>query len=332
MAWRKAPPQSLPCYTFSGLRRQTRDAKIARRVATLCQQSHELITVGQEFLSRFPYYAERSVYLGDGCIGVANSADLYISKRAREIAPAKVVGTWGSEILGQAVTFKPTLPEPDLFRPELLDYVRHAEKTYAVVRREHPTTFTAFRQTQWSHYGIIALEQSHLTVRPPFLANDVVRTVYRAPRCGRQDLRLRLIHDGNPELSRISSDRGVRAASGSLKTVAARFLQEFTFKAEYAYDVGMPQSLARVDRVLSPLRLERLFLGRHKFLHFRVWYRDCLADYVRQILLDPLSLSRPYLNRQSVENIVDRHLKGRRNYTTAIHNLLTLELIHRLLV
>jgi asparagine synthase (glutamine-hydrolysing) len=94
----------------------------------------------------------------------------------------------------------------------------------------------------------------------------------------------------------------------------------------------MPQWLARIDHFFSWLRLERLFLGRHKLLHFRVWYRDQLSDYVRQMLLDPLTLSRPYLQRRTVEKIVNAHIEGGRNYTMPIHKLLTLELMQRLFV
>ena len=94
----------------------------------------------------------------------------------------------------------------------------------------------------------------------------------------------------------------------------------------------MPQPVARIDHFLSAFRLERLFLGRHKFLHFRVWYRDQLSSYVRQMLLDPLSLSRPYIQKKAVETIVEGHLKGYRNYTTEIHRLLTMELLHRIFV
>jgi asparagine synthase (glutamine-hydrolysing) len=65
-------------------------------------------------------------------------------------------------------------------------------------------------------------------------------------------------------------------------------------------------------------------------LHYRVWYRDALAGYVREILLDPLTLSRPYLERKTLETIVNGHLRGDRNYTTAIHKMLSLELLHRL--
>ncbi len=67
-------------------------------------------------------------------------------------------------------------------------------------------------------------------------------------------------------------------------------------------------------------------------LHFLVWYRDQLADYVRQILLDPRTLSRPYLKKKCVERIVDSHLRQGRNYTMPIHELITLELLHRLFV
>jgi asparagine synthase (glutamine-hydrolysing) len=105
---------------------------------------------------------------------------------------------------------------------------------------------------------------------------------------------------------------------------------EFTFKAEYAYDYGMPQWVAHTDHMLAALHLERLFLGRHKFLHYRVWYRDALSAYVREILLDPRTLSRPYLERKSIEQIVSGHLDGDRNNTTTIHKMLTLELLQRL--
>jgi asparagine synthase (glutamine-hydrolysing) len=50
------------------------------------------------------------------------------------------------------------------------------------------------------------------------------------------------------------------------------------------------------------------------------------------MLLDSKTLSRPYLNRGILENVVNGHLKGDRNYTSAIHKMLTLELVHRLFI
>jgi asparagine synthase (glutamine-hydrolysing) len=323
-------PGSLPSYTFGSKVRDSYDVRIGRKIASVSRQSHRVIEIGDEFLTGFADYAERSIYLSEGTIDVYRAADLYVSKKVREIAPAKIVGTYGSEILRHAVMFKPAEPLAGLFCPEFLSSVRAARSTYGALRQEHPVTFAVFRQSPWYHHGILALEQSQLTVRSPFMDNDFIRAVYRAPKesAANGDIRLRLIKEGSPALGRIRSDRGV--GGNGLTSVLARASQEFTFKAEYAYDYGMPQSVARIDHLLSRLRLERLFLGRHKMLHFRVWYRDQLADYVREILLDPLTLSRPYLQKATLEAVVEDHLNGSRNYTTAIHKLLTLELFHRL--
>jgi asparagine synthase (glutamine-hydrolysing) len=87
-----------------------------------------------------------------------------------------------------------------------------------------------------------------------------------------------------------------------------------------------------MDHLVAPFHLERLFLGRHKFAHYRVWYRDALSQYVQEVLLDPRTLARPYFERSTVETIVQGHLKGDENHTSEIHTLLTLELIQRLLL
>jgi asparagine synthase (glutamine-hydrolysing) len=94
----------------------------------------------------------------------------------------------------------------------------------------------------------------------------------------------------------------------------------------------MPNWLARIDRAFQPLRLERLFLGRQKFCHFRTWYKRELAAYVREILLDSRSRARPYVNGTELESSVNAHVSGLRNYTVEIHKLLSLELLQRALL
>jgi asparagine synthase (glutamine-hydrolysing) len=322
---------SLPAYTFGGMFRDCRDVQIARKVADACGQTHQAITVGDEFLNRFSHYAKRTVYLTEGGVDVYRASDLYVSEKARQIAPAKVVGTYGSEIVRHAVMFKPMLPADGLFRGELISNVRQAYETYAEIRRCHPVTFAAFRQSPWYHQGVLALEQTQLTVRSPFLDNDFVAAVYRAPSTmsTSEDVRLRLIGDGSPALRQIPSDRGVGCTLGPMTSALVRAYFEFTFKAEYASDYGMPQWASRMNSWVAPLHLERIFLGRHKFLHYRVWYRDALAQYVQEILLDPRTLSRPFLEPKNVEAMVKGHVQGNRNSTTAIHKLLTTELLFR---
>jgi len=332
MSWQDSPPGTLPCYSFGGAFRDCQDVSIAREVARSCGQSHEVIQVGEEFLTRFPQYAERTVYLTDACADVSRSADLYVNEQAAKIAPVRMTGNYGGEVLRRVRAFKPQEPAAGLFAPELLSQVQVAKQTYAALVNGHPLSFAVFRQAPWHHYGLLALEQTQLSLRSPYLDNDFVRAVFRAPQAmlTNNDVSLRLIADGSPELRKIRTDRGLAGNHGRLRAAALRSFLEFTFKAEYAYDYGMPQAVAKIDHLFSSFHLERLFLGRHKFYHFRIWYRDALAKYIREMLLDSRTLSRPYLQRSAVEAIVRGHTKGDRNHTTEIHKILTLELLHRL--
>jgi asparagine synthase (glutamine-hydrolysing) len=186
----------------------------------------------------------------------------------------------------------------------------------------------------WHHFSRFAVEQSQLRVRSPFLDNDLVSLAFQAPASMETSVEpsLRLIRDGNSQLARIPTDRGIIYPANQVANRLRRWIEIFLAKAEYACDYGMPQWLARVDHALTPLKPERLFLGRQKFCHFRVWYRDRLASYVKEILLDRQSLSRPYLKKHRVEEIVLQHLSGTHNFTSEIHKLLSMELMHRWLL
>ena len=332
LARHKAPQGSLPCYTFGGIYRDCQDVIIARKVAAACGQEHSVIPVGDEFISEFPMYAERAVYLSDGCVEVNHAPDLYINKIAAGIAPVRMTGNYGGEILRQVRAFKPIECQGGIFNPDLTLNVGKAVKTYRRQVSVHPLSFAVFRQAPWHHHGLLALEESQLSVRTPFLDNDFVQCLFRAPQSAlaNEDLSLRMIDGGSTSLRRIRTDRG---NAGTLPEWAAslqRSYFDFTFKAEFAYDLGMPQSLACLDYFLRKLHLERIFLGRHKFTHFRLWYRDALSSYVREILLDSRTLSRPYLQASAVEQMVESHLEGKKNYTAEIHKLLSLEHLHRL--
>src|SRR5262249_55946966 len=153
----------------------------------------------------FPRYAERAVYLTDGCVDVSHAPDLYANERAREIAPVRMTGNYGSEVLRQVVAFKPQAPRPGLFQPALLPYTRQAGETFRSARQGHPVSFAVFRQASWHHYGLLALEESQLSLRSPYLDNDLVRLVFRASAStiARDDVSLRLIAEGNRALARI---------------------------------------------------------------------------------------------------------------------------------
>jgi asparagine synthase (glutamine-hydrolysing) len=334
LAWAQAAPGSLPCYTFSGPYRDSIDVCIARRLAAIAGQPHTTIRIGNDFFPKFQGLAEQTVYLTDGAMDVSGAVELYVNRTAREIAPVRLTGNYGSEILRSNIAFRPGPLNRALFTPDFCQLLDEAEETYRTESAGHRLSFIAFKQVPWHHYSRFAVERSQIVPRSPFLDNELVALAYRAP----PELAmspapaLQLIATGNRALDNVGTDRALRSRGFPVFTRLAQARQEFTAKAEYAYDYGMPQWLARIDRLLAPLRLERMFLGRHKFYHFRVWYRDQLATYLKQILLDPLSLARPCLRRNVVKQMVCDHIAGKSNHTIAIHKLLTVELTRRQLI
>jgi asparagine synthase (glutamine-hydrolysing) len=59
------------------------------------------------------------------------------------------------------------------------------------------------------------------------------------------------------------------------------------------------------------------------------WFREELRGYLREVLLDPASLSRGYFDAARVRELVDEHQEGIRNHAPRLWALLMLELWHR---
>ena len=322
-------PKDLPCYTFGGPYRDCADVRIARRLAQACGRPHQTIPVTAQFFKEFHDLARRTIYTTDGGLDVMGSVEVFVNRFAREIAPIRMTGNYGSEILRSNVAFKPMPILQEMFAPEFMGHFQAASATYSRLRKDLATSFVAFKQVPWHHHARWAVEQSQLQPRSPYLDNELVALAYQAPR----DLSLnkalahRFIEAHNPAFTGIPTDRGVVGSRQANVGRLGMMRQEFLPKAEYAMDYGMPKWLTRIDGFMRFTRWERLFLGRQKFYHFRTWYRDELSDYVRAVLLDPRTLGRPYLNSKRVEQMVNEHTNGRGNYTLEIHKLLTSELI-----
>ena len=333
MAWAAKLLDRATCYTFGGMYRESRDVQVGRQVAQRCGMSHEVISVGSGFIREFSSLAEKSVFISDGTMDVTGAVELYINRKAREIAPIRLSGSYGGEIMRGIVAFKPSMAGAEFLSPDMEGALRQASETYGRIALERKLSFIAFRQVPWHHYARYSIEQSQLTVRSPFLANDLVSLAYRVPKQweSKPTVALEMIAKGNSALEGLETDR---CATSDESDIVARFRklwQEFTFKAEYAYDYGMPQWLARIDHVLSPLHPERFILGRHKFYHFRPWYRDAFGEFIKDVLLDRRALSRSFLAGDVMEKAVNAHVRGTSNCTLPIHRALTCELAIRTL-
>jgi asparagine synthase (glutamine-hydrolysing) len=328
-------PGELPCFTFGGMYRDSEDVRVARQIAGLCRQPHSIITVDEKFLPHFPKLAERCVYLTDGTMDVSGSVGLYVNRMSRDLAPVRMTGNYGSEILRNNVVLKAWRIPSSAFSEEFRPFLKQAIDTFGTERRSCGTlSFIGFKQMPWHHYARFAEEQSQLTIRAPYLDNELVPLAYRAP-AGlllNKQLSYRYTTDMLPALVGAPTDRGLLKRPPIVPEKIYDFYKELRPKAEYYFDYGMPQWLAKADRLLSPLHLERFFLGQQKYYHFRIWYRHQLAPFLESVLLDPSALSRSYIDKGTVQQMVRAHVTGSGNYTTMIHKLLTAEMIERHLI
>ncbi|HOB33866.1 MAG TPA: hypothetical protein PKH32_13395, partial [Verrucomicrobiota bacterium] len=224
MAWHPVSAGNPPCYSFGGPFRDCLDVTIGRQVAHACGHSHQVIRVDQQFLEQFPALAARAAYVSDGAMDVTGAVELFVNAAAREIAPVRLTGNYGGEILRSMVAFGPRAISPLPFAPELRQEFARAAETYRRQRDGNPLTFIAFKQVPWHHHSRLSVEQSQLTLRSPFLDNELVAHVYRAPSASvaGKSVSLRLIQNGNPALGGIPTDRGLRLSGASVLDSAKR--------------------------------------------------------------------------------------------------------------
>jgi len=251
MACRPKTGENPVCYTFSGQDGLTLDDRLAARVAESCGLEHQLLRIGSDFFSDFAAYADRTVYITDGCLGILGAHEIYFNAHARLLAPVRLTGNFGSEVLRGVSTFKRIGLSPDLLDPEFSRFLNSSVKALTA-SREHPVTFAAFREIPWKLFGGMAAGRSQITFRTPYLDNELVALAYRAPECVRKSSlpASRLVKANNPALSEIPTDRGFAGDNSGLEVLVRRLLAEATFKIDYYNSEGLPRFLSHLDPTL----------------------------------------------------------------------------------
>jgi len=327
--------------TFGGMYRDSQDVRLARQVARACGKSHNVVQLGREFLSEYGRHAARAVYMSDGLADATNVDAVYLHNCSRTIAPVNVMGTFGSQVLGRVRrALRCRTPNPDLVAATFKAQFDSVSELLAPFQREHNLSYILKREIPWYWSRFSVPKMSQLTIRSPFLDNDLVDVLYRAPREGfdGSQFELAAISKHHRALLDIFTNKGqcgnlpplISKVVGRLHK--ARALMEKTL----SWDV-LPYSLhhavTRADSlVLAPLQLNKLVLGFEFFRHYNLWFRRELASYLVETLLDERTLSRPYWNADFVKRMVADHIDGRRRYLSEIRKVLTIELIHRVLI
>jgi asparagine synthase (glutamine-hydrolysing) len=324
-------PGGFACYTFGSMYRDTFDVQTAREVAKACDQPHHELVIGEEFLRDFPRYLEKAVYISDGYLGLSGAAELYVNSLARSLAPVRLTGSYGGELLRGARAFKYKFPRGGFVSPELQPFLNEAQTTFQELENTDAVTFALFNQAPLQGYGRLAIERSQVILRTPFMDNDLVKLVYQAPPRLLVDsgLSIAIVSRYKPNLLKIPTDRGLLCDSTTLRGFTRRLHRKALIKAEYWSSRGMPNWLAAISCYGLGRFLEKSFLGRDKFQHFHLWTKKHLDGYIADVLLQEGGDLREFFNRRQVERMLHEHVVGRKNYLDEIDKLLTLTLAHR---
>ena len=333
MASLDAPAGSVPCYTFGSMYRTTFDVAVGRQVAAQCGQPHQVIELGGGFLSSVRESVEQSVYVSDGYMGLSGAAELYLNRQVRSIAPGRMTGNWGGELMRGVRAFKHVVPRGDFLRPEVVRQVRESAGAFTGSTDASPLSFALFHQMPFQGYGRHAIERSQVIMRSPFLANDVVSWLYKAPAAVREsgDCSATVI-GRRPGLLAIPTDTGRLGTGAAAVKFARRAYRRALVKAEYLTSHGAPNWLAAMAASLPSGLLETRFLGLDKFQHFRLWMRNELSGFVRETLLDERDGELgEWFDMRRVGAMVDDHIAGRANYTDEIDKVLAVAVARKTL-
>ena len=326
--------RSLPCYTFGGMDGDIYDIKIARRIAKICDQDYNVLRLQKDFFNTFEGFAVKTILVTDGAVDISVSHEIYLNSLARQVAPIRMTGNYGGEVLRGVSTFKSLHFPIKTFDRDFYKFIIKGKAKLNEIKKNRNVSFVLFKEIPWRHFGTLAAAQSQVTFRTPYLDNDLVRIVYQAPMetLRNNKISLRILKEKNEVLSNIPTDQGVGGNKGYLLGSLIHGFHYLTFKAEYYLNDGMPKLIANASKYQPVSFFEKIFLGKHKYLFYRRWYRRELSNFIKSVLLDNRHKQRSYLNKNVLEIIVDDHLKGKANHTDLISKLVSIELIQNKMI
>jgi asparagine synthase (glutamine-hydrolysing) len=316
-------------YTFSGIDGETLDERLGRQAAAVRGLEHQTLRIGRDFLVGFDHFVDRTVSISDATAGATSAHEVYLTALARSIAPIRLTGNFGSEVLRGMTTVKAKRITDGLLDPAMERLV--ARSAYGS-GHSHPVTATAFAEVPWHLYGPLAVGRSQLSFRTPYMDNDVVSLAYRAPVAARSNgaASLHAVASLAPHLAIIPTDRGLVGGVGTLRSIPRRAYAALTFKLDYLDKEGLPGWMRAAEPALGLLRRSGL-LGSHKYLAYRSWFRNEFQSYVRSITECSRVRQLGFWDASALQDLVAAHASGRRNGLYELNGVLTIEAASRLL-
>lgn len=334
MAWASYPPFKLPCYTFKTNYGSCENCETAKVIAAVCQQYHETIPLKRKFFAEFAGLAKRAVYLTDGSLDITGSVELYFNRIARKYAPVRIIGDFADHILMGVMDSQVQPLNDEIFSEEFAQQINNNRLAYHNLKNDWPFQGDEFQSIVSQIYGTYMIRKTMLTPRLPFLDNQVFDVAVQGPLEYnlRERVMNRLIVEGNAAMinkPNVSGDLFHKAPKIEKKW---RLYLKAILKAKKMTNRYNPKRFLRIKKNMTESKYEKQNFDRNNLHHFRCWYQKELSHYMKSVLLDHKTLTRPYINGKYLENMVNSHVNGFNDYTNEINWVLTSEMIQRNLI
>ena len=169
----------------------------------------------------------------------------------------------------------------------------------------------------------LVLAMNSVEVRTPFSDYDFIDFVQQIPpryKIGKH-LYIKMILSMFPDLANCPYQATGLPLNASVFRQKANSLNELIKKIINEYTLKIFKS--------------KLFLENNRNFHdYNNWIRnnDELREYITGILLDERTTNRSYFNKKKIQEILDLHMSGKKDYSELIGRLLTFELWNRLFI
>ena len=320
------------CFTY-GFTNHTADILLARQVVARMDLDHRSVRMGKEFLSRFADYANDAIWISDGLSDIMSSSILHVhaDHRNRYVAGGKY-GTQVARGVRQRIWQLAGLPNLDVLSSDLREQIsgapaeslETARSEFSAVRdsSDADLLFTVMKECRHHWGGKLALENAVVGVRTPFTDPDVIGLTLQLPSdmTDNAGIQHELMRRHNVDLAALPTNRGLLPLRRDALAPLRAKLFQLWFKG----------SVVCNSRRLPPwLMLDHNFFANNVTTKFRTWFREDLAGYVQEMLLDPRTLGRSWLDADRVRHCVGQHIGRRHDYSAQISRLISFELFLR---
>jgi len=133
LAARNTVSEATPCYTFSGMFRNSFDVKVARRVAEVSGLPYRTVKLGKDFLDDFSHHAHKTIYISDGSADIFKSHEVYLNNIVKQSLPIRVTGKYGTQLLSGFSALKKRKLESRIFSKDFLSVIQGVDQCAHIV-------------------------------------------------------------------------------------------------------------------------------------------------------------------------------------------------------